>query len=274
MADSSTPHMPSTDPEPPPLDADALRARLAGLTLGHPLIYLPAVGSTNTFATELARAGAAEGALVVTDEQTAGRGRVGRVWRTLPRQQVLCSFLLRPPFPPYLLVMAAALAVARTAEDFTGKSPGIKWPNDVLYEGRKLCGILIETGTDSLGRSFAILGTGLNVNGSLVDDPELGARAATLADLAGHTLSREEVAATLAGHLDTLYTSLRAGEEDARRAVREQWRARLVTLGQQVRIIQRDAVIEGLAEDVDEDGTLLLRGADGRLIPVTWGDVS
>jgi BirA family transcriptional regulator, biotin operon repressor / biotin---[acetyl-CoA-carboxylase] ligase len=265
---------PLSEPELPPLDADGLRARLAGLSLGTPLVYLPAIGSTNTYASELARAGAAEGTSVLTDDQTAGRGRVGRTWRSLPHRQLLCSVLLRPSFPPHFLVMAAALAVAETIEDTTGLRPDIKWPNDVLYQGRKLCGILIETGADFAGHQFAVLGIGLNVNGSLAGDADLASGAATLAELVGHDLPREDVAAALFRHLDRIYSTLQTGGEDARHAIRDAWRARLVTLGRTVRISQRQHQEEGVAEDVDADGALLLRRADGTLVAVTWGDVS
>lgn len=258
----------------PPLDVEALRTRIAGLMLGRPLIYLPVVGSTNTHALGLARAGAADGTLVLSDEQPEGRGRAGRVWRSMPRRQVLCSLVLRPEFPAHFLVMAAALAVARAVEDVAEARPDIKWPNDVLMEGRKLCGILIETGTDDQGHAFAVLGIGLNVNGTLAGDPELAERASTLEDVAGHPLQREEVAAALLAHLDALYTRLSTGGEAALREVRAVWRARLVTLGRPVRIVQGQRVQEGVAEDVDEGGALLLRQSDGRLLTITWGDVS
>ncbi|HEV2238035.1 MAG TPA: biotin--[acetyl-CoA-carboxylase] ligase, partial [Ktedonobacterales bacterium] len=147
-----------------------LRARLAGGPLGDPLIYLPTIGSTNSHAAELARDGAHDGTLVLTDAQPEGRGRVGRRWRSMPRQQLLFSLVLRPAFPAHFLVMAAALAVADAIDAVAGVPVAIKWPNDVLFEGRKLCGILIETGTGAAG-AYAVLGIGLNINGSLEGDP-------------------------------------------------------------------------------------------------------
>ncbi len=256
-----------------PLDERDLRERLAALLLGHPLIYLPVVGSTNTHALELARQGAAEGTLIVTDDQPEGRGRVGRVWRAMPRRQALLSLVLRPEFPPHFLVMAAALAVARVVEDMTGREPEIKWPNDVLEEGRKLCGILIETGADAAGGAFAILGIGLNVNGSLAGDPDLAGRAATLADLAGHNLERERVIADLVARVSQQYETLRAGAA-GRESVWSAWRGRLATLGRQVRVAQGRREVAGIADDVDADGALLLRRDDGSRVVVTWGDVS
>lgn len=266
--------VPDTTSEPAPLDERDLRERLAELPLGQPLIYLPVVGSTNTHAMELARAGAAEGTLVVTDEQPEGRGRAGRVWRSMPRRQALLSLVLRPDFPPQFLVMMAALAVANVVEDMTGVTPEIKWPNDVLAEGRKLCGILIETGAGADGGAFAVLGIGLNVNGHFASDPELAGRAATLAELAGHDLVREQVIAELLANVSLLYRSLHEGGVAGREIVWMLWRARLATLGRHVRISQGTLTEEGIAEDVDAGGALLLRRADGSQIAISWGDVS
>lgn len=251
-----------------PLDVAALQHALVGQRLGQPLIYLPEVDSTNTYANELARTGASEGTLVTTDHQTAGRGRVGRVWKAMPRQQLALSLILRPTFPPHFLVMASALAVAQAIEQVTGARPDIKWPNDVLLDGRKLCGILIET-TDGV----ATLGMGVNVNGSLDDDPELAARATTLASATGHAVSREALAAEIIRRLDARYHDLLEGGAPARRTLRAEWRARLVTLGRRTTIHQRETTLIGLAEDVDDDGALLLRLDDGSLTTVFWGDV-
>jgi BirA family biotin operon repressor/biotin-[acetyl-CoA-carboxylase] ligase len=251
-----------------PLDVDALRCALADLRLGRPLIYLPAVGSTNTYAGELAREGAAEGTLVTTDHQTAGRGRVGRVWKALPQRQLALSLILRPTFPPHFLVMASALAVAQAVEAVTAARPDIKWPNDVLVAGRKVCGILIETSD-----GVAVLGMGVNVNGALEGDPELAARATTLAEALGRPVSREALAEAIIRRLDARYTDLLAGGVSAQRTLRLAWRERLVTLGRRATVRQRETTLEGLAEDVDDDGALLLRLDEGRRSTILWGDV-
>lgn len=257
-----------------PLDVEALRVALEPMRLGHPLIYLPVVGSTNTHAAGLARQGAPDGTLVITDEQPEGRGRIGRTWRSLPRGQVLLSLVLRPRFAPHLLVMVGALAVIDAVEAAAGTRAAIKWPNDVLVGGRKVSGILIETATDERGEPFAIVGIGLNVNGTLRADAELADLATTLADALGHPVEREAVVVRLVTAFDALYGRLQAGGELGSREVWERWRARLSTLGTRVRIAQRERVVEGIAEGVDVDGSLLVRGADGLVTPVTWGDVS
>lgn len=253
---------------PAPLDVEVVRAGIAGLRLGEPFCYLPAIDSTNTHATRLAHEGAVEGTLVTTDDQTAGRGRIGRAWRSLPGQQLAVSLVLRPGFSPHFLVMASALAVAETIAEVAGTQADIKWPNDVQIGGRKVCGILIETSAD-----FAVLGIGLNVNGTLAGDAELAARATTLAVAVGRSLSREALLIALLTRLDALYAELSTGGAVAQSAVRERWRAQLVTLGRRVTLLQGEQTVAGVAEDVDADGALLLRRDDGTLLPVTWGDV-
>ena len=177
-----------------PLDVAAIEAATSELRLGKPLLYFPAIGSTSTKVMELAHEGALPGLLVMTDEQTAGRGRIGRAWKSLPGKQLEFSVLLKLEFPAQFLVMASSLAVAEAIEAVAGVPTAIKWPNDVLVAGGKVCGILIETTSD-----FVVLGIGLNVNGSLAADPTLSSLAITLADAVGHPISREALATFCCG---------------------------------------------------------------------------
>ncbi|MGH2486408.1 MAG: biotin--[acetyl-CoA-carboxylase] ligase, partial [Ktedonobacterales bacterium] len=165
-------------------------------------------------------------------------------------------------------IMASALAVAETVGDLVETMPAIKWPNDVLLADRKVCGILIESSGE-----FVVLGLGLNVNGALAGDADLAARATTIAEVAGHPVSREQVAGALLTRLDSLYFTLQSGGEDARGGVWEAWRARLMTLGRQVTLCQGERAVTGFAQDVNADGALLLRLTGGALQTVTWGDV-
>jgi BirA family biotin operon repressor/biotin-[acetyl-CoA-carboxylase] ligase len=206
--------------------------------------------------------------LVTTDDQTAGRGRLGRAWQSLPNEQLALSLVLHPNFPPHFLVMASALAVAEAIEVTTGLRPGIKWPNDVLVSGRKVCGILIET-----SEAIAVLGIGVNVNGSLAENSELAARATTLADALGHPIAREPLFIELAQRLDGLYAALETGGEQAQRQLREAWRGRLATLGKRVTIQQVGRAITGVALDVDEAGALIVEMDDGGRETINWGDV-
>jgi len=276
--------------------------------VGDKLLYLPIVTSTNTLAMQLAHERPEEGVVVLTDSQTVGKGRQGRRWVDVPGCNVLSSTLLRPLFPPHLLVMMASLAVVDTIAETCGLTATIKWPNDVLIRDRKVAGILIETSHDSSGRLVAILGIGVNVNGrmqnvpggpSLVtfrtedgqaqgltlqqDQAPLLATATTLEIECGHIVSREAFIAHLLRHIETDYLALQ--EETTplfstaynpllvSQSIWERWRKRLSTLGRPIQVRQGNTVTSGIAEDVDGNGELLLRRHSGELVSITWGDV-
>jgi len=208
-----------------------LETRFFGV--GDKLLYLPIVTSTNALAMQLAHERPEEGVVVLTDSQTVGKGRQGRRWVDVPGCNVLSSTLLRPLFPPHLLVMMASLAVVDAIAETCGLTASIKWPNDVLIKDRKVAGILIETSRDSSGRLVAIIGIGVNVNGrmqnvpggpSLVtfraedgqalgvplqeDQTPLLATATTLETECGHGVSRETFIAHLLRHIETDYLAL------------------------------------------------------------------
>ena len=241
---------------------------------------------------QLAQEGSEEGVVVLTDSQTAGKGRQGRHWIDVAGWNVLSSVVLRPLFPSYLLIMVASLAVVAAIDDTCGVAATIKWPNDVLIGDRKVAGILIETSHDHAGHLVAILGIGVNVNGSsapiradlsLSSSTTLGLTigATTLAEECGQTVSRELFTAHLLRHIETLYLalqreatgSLAPGTLPFSRLLREQWRNQLSTLGRSIQVRQGTTVLSGVAEDVNDQGELLLRDHSGKLVSITWGDV-
>jgi BirA family transcriptional regulator, biotin operon repressor / biotin---[acetyl-CoA-carboxylase] ligase len=276
------------------LDIEVLRSQLDTqvIGVGDRLIYLSVVDSTNSLAMRMAYERPDEGVVVLTDSQTAGRGRQGRSWLDLSGRNVLSSTLLRPFFPPHLLVMMTSLAVVNSIAEACGVSTTIKWPNDVLFEDRKVAGILIETSRDLTGRMVAIVGVGINVNGHIEDVAEnfpaqaqLTETATTLEAVCGHVLSRETLVAHLLRHIEIDYLALQqefmyhTSSVSAEtygpisRLIRERWRSRLSTLGRIIQVRQGDKVLSGVAEDVDDNGELLLRRHSGELVSVTWGDV-
>ncbi len=248
-----------------------------------------------------------EGIVVLTDSQTAGKGRQGRRWIDVSGCNVLSSTLLRPLFSPHLLNMVASLAVVDTVTETCGITATIKWPNDVLIEDRKVAGILIETSHDPSGQLVAILGIGVNVNGHILDVPAGSSlvttyvqdsstsqaslhqdrspvitKATTLETECGHPLSREKFIANLLQHIETGYLALQQEAKypfsvphssSAFLSLCERWRSRLSTLGRAIQVRQGSTVLSGVAEDVDENGELLLRSHSGELINITWGDV-
>lgn len=276
------------------LDIEVLRRQMETqfLGVGDRLIYLPVVDSTNSLAMQMAHERPDEGVVVLTDSQTQGRGRQGRHWVDVSGYNVLSSTLLRPSFPPHLLVMVASLAVVDAVAETCGLVTSIKWPNDILFEDRKVAGILIETSHDVTNRMVAVIGIGINVNGHIQDVAEsfpaqaqLLTTATTLEEACGHSVSREILIARLLQYLETDYLALQEESQQAissvlvdmygspSRGIREQWRSRLSTLGRIVQVRQGDKVVSGIAEDVDGNGGLLLRRHSGELVSITWGDV-
>jgi len=273
------------------LNIEVLRRQLDTrfFAIGDRLLYLPVVDSTNVLAMQLVHQRLDEGVVVLADSQTAGKGRQGRQWVDVSGCNVLASTLLRPLFPPHLLLMISSLAVVDAIAETCGVSTTIKWPNDILVENRKVAGILIETSHDQTGRTVAILGIGINVNGHIQELAEqsqasLVTTATTLETVCGHMVSRETLIAHLLRHIETDYLALQheymstssISKEQYRpisRLMRERWRSRLSTLGRTIQVRQGDTLVSGFAEDVDDYGELLLRGHSGELVSITWGDV-
>jgi BirA family biotin operon repressor/biotin-[acetyl-CoA-carboxylase] ligase len=251
------------------------------------LIYVPSIASTNTTTMQLARTGSEEGVVVLTNHQTAGKGRLGRRWVDTSGCNAIASILLRPLFPPYLLVMIASLAVVETIAEISGVIATIKWPNDVLIGDRKVAGILIETSHDHAGQMVAVMGIGLNVNAHNGAETELASIATNLETACGHPVQREACIAMLLRHLEISYRALqdevlvalaapatsRPTVEPASLLIREKWRNHLSTLRHRVQVRQGDTIISGIAEDVNESGELLLRIHSGQQVSITWGDV-
>ena len=165
--------------------------------------------------------------------------------------------------------MLAALAVQYSIEKTTGLKCQLKWPNDVLINGKKVCGILLESQAAAESVDYAIIGIGINVNMKLADYPEISAIATSLADETGKEVSRVVLLQNLFVEMEKLYLRLQDGE-----SLLAEWRENLVTLGKQIHVRAGDEVFEGIAESVAEDGSLMLRCADGRLMKFMAGDVT
>jgi BirA family biotin operon repressor/biotin-[acetyl-CoA-carboxylase] ligase len=256
------------------------------------IVYVPSVDSTNSLAMQLARDGSEEGVVVLTDSQTAGRGRQGRHWVDVTGCNVLSSTILRPRFPPYQLVMIASLAVVDAIATTCGVTATIKWPNDVLIGDRKVAGILIETSKDLTGQLVAIVGIGVNANGrvsqfvqeqaELQTSPGLVATAITLEEASGHVVSRELFIASLLYQIEIHYLAMQKEAQETTmhhsgstsRLLREQWRHHLSTLGRTIQVRQGSKLLSGVAEDVNDQGELLLRTHSGECITITWGEVA
>jgi BirA family biotin operon repressor/biotin-[acetyl-CoA-carboxylase] ligase len=256
----------------------ALRTQIFGCNL----IVLPRTSSTNDVAKDLAARRAPEGTVVIADEQTAGRGRMGRRWSAPSGDCLLCSILFRPDLPPariQWLTTLCALATADAVEELAGLWVWLKWPNDLIVESsisgaqspgwRKLGGILTEMEVVAQQVEFVVVGIGVNVNVSPEVLPTLAPDATSILTETQLSVDRAALLAALLAGVERRYRALRAGED-----VRQEWMARLATLGRPVEATTPKGVLTGVAESVGEDGALLLRTPDGELHRLLAGDVT
>jgi BirA family biotin operon repressor/biotin-[acetyl-CoA-carboxylase] ligase len=236
--------------------------------IGQEVSCYPSLPSTNDMAKGQARQGAKEGTVIIAEEQTAGRGRLGRGWLS-PRGSIALSIVLYPPLT-YLpsLIMVASLAVASAIEQVTGLKAQLKWPNDVLINDKKVCGILVESDVKGNKVDYAVIGIGLNVNINPPQFPQIAPLATSLSQELGRDIPRRELIRSLLMEAERLYLAL-PGDW-----VFRQWRDRLSTLGKRVRVGSGEATYTGIAESVANDGSLLLRQPDGNLVKIVAGDVT
>jgi BirA family biotin operon repressor/biotin-[acetyl-CoA-carboxylase] ligase len=263
------------DPDRPPLDAAVLRHDLVGGdSLWRTVNVLPETGSTNAIAAAAAREGAPEGLVVTTEHQVAGRGRLGRTWESPPRSGLAVSVVLRPDrVPPARwpwLPLLAGVAVRDCVVGSTGVEASLKWPNDVLVDGRKLAGILVER-VDTPAGAAAVVGIGINVS---LDADELPVPEATSLAMAGAaTTDRTVLTVALLRRLEAHYRAWRTVGGDPEQGLRDEYVRACATVGQRVRIALPDgSALVGQALGVDSVGRLEV-DADGARRAVGAGDV-
>jgi len=260
---------------PSDIAVEAIRSRLTGRIIGRRLRVLAEIGSTNDAAMAAGHAGEPEGLAILADRQTSGRGRRGRSWASLPGVGIWTSILLRPPVSPLqapLLTLMAGLATADAIASVARVEPLMKWPNDLLLDGRKVVGILTEMTTTGQRIGHVAIGIGINVHQGREDFPESVRETATSIDLAaGCRVERGEVAATLYDSLDRWYA---AACGDGTSMILQAARARTSTLGKPVTVDTGEAQWQGTAVDLDEDGALLVLDSRGAVQRVLAADVS
>jgi BirA family biotin operon repressor/biotin-[acetyl-CoA-carboxylase] ligase len=282
---SSDPSDPFEAADPPPDIADALassRGRRGGF--GAPLIYFPTVGSTNDAAARLAAAGAPEGTTVVAEAQTAGRGRLGRTWFSPPGAGLYVSVVIRPdagdrdgsgraavagPGLPAALTLAVGVALAEAIRETTGLPAEIKWPNDLVFERRKLAGILAEASAQGAELDYVILGVGVNIR-PVTYPPDVAQRATSIEAELGRTIDRGLLLATALENLSACREALRRGEVGG---VLERWRRMSPSaVGARVEWRTPGGAVRGRTAGLDVDGALLV-DRDGRIERVVAGEV-
>jgi BirA family biotin operon repressor/biotin-[acetyl-CoA-carboxylase] ligase len=251
-----------------------LRRRLPPGPLGKRIHHFFKIDSTNSVAMKLGEQGEPHGAVVIAEEQTAGRGRAGHSWHSEKTNGIYMTVLLRPPLPPQqapLITMAAGLAVREAILEQTGLTPDLRWPNDVLFGSKKFCGILTEMNAEQDRIHFVAVGIGVNVNHERVPQ-ELSAIATSLKIETGRAQSRVELVARLLRHLDSYYNRfVNEGPEAivARFSECSSW-----AKGKRVRIEAPSETYTGTTEGLDPSGLLQVRRDDGRVVPVIAGTLS
>jgi BirA family biotin operon repressor/biotin-[acetyl-CoA-carboxylase] ligase len=273
------------------LSGDLVRHQLPTYTFGQNVVYTEQTGSTNTELKKLARWGAPEGLLYLTEEQLVGRGRLERRRYAPPRSSLLMSLLFRPgdfiqPNQAQQLTMLCALALVDAIEAETELDPRLKWPNDLIWtDGKKLAGILTELELDQERLSWVIVGIGLNVNIDFVKlgqeagstgksgngSPPLSKKATSLSMILGRDTSvdRLPILQKYLANVERRYEALRQGE-----LPHQEWSRQLAGLGQPVAVVGPDRTYTGTMTGVDENGALLLEQSDGSVITILAGDVS
>lgn len=252
-----------------------LECRLAGCPFGHPILVFESVNSTQENAKEAARQGASAGLVVVAEEQLAGRGRMGRSWMSPTGGNIYASVLLRPRIPPMkiqLVNLAAGLAVHLTLEGMYGIRCSLKWPNDLLWKGKKLCGILSETASETDRVHYAITGIGLNVNMRAEDLACAGVdNPSSVRVIRGVVSDRGEILVNLLRRFSELVRSLEEDVEGTSRVV-SLYRERCSTLGKDVRVLTDSGTEYGIAENITSDGAIEVN-VSGALRVYTAADV-
>ncbi|HEY4613274.1 MAG TPA: biotin--[acetyl-CoA-carboxylase] ligase [Bacteroidota bacterium] len=240
--------------------------------VGQKLFLFDSLDSTNACAKTLAEAGMDEGAVILTDFQTEGRGRLGRVWQSEPGKNLLFSCIFRPAVAKEqagLLTFAVAISIARALEHTTKLSVECKWPNDLLIGGKKCCGILLENSFNKETLTYSVVGIGVNVNQTGFEE-SLRASVTSLAQETGNEIDRKKLFLAMMNELDAHYKA--AGKGDFRTVLQE-WNRRCTMFGKETHVSREGVAISGKAIGLSADGGLILETAQGKET-VYAGDVT
>jgi len=230
--------------------------------VGKKLFVFESIDSTNACAKTLAETGTPEGTVVVADFQTSGRGRLGRTWISEPGANLLFSLILRPTLKKEsagILTFFSAVFIARALERITGHSFECKWPNDIMLNGKKCCGILLENSFQHEKFDFAVIGIGINLNQTSFAE-DLNERATSLFKEFGHTFDRVSALQELLRESDSLLSNVQRGEVTS---IMDEWNSRCAMFGKPVTIVHGEDRTSGTALRLDAEGGLVISTASG-----------
>ncbi len=240
--------------------------------IGTNIVYKDTINSTNEQLKLLALQKAQEGTLYITEYQTAGRGRRGRSWESPPYTNLLFSFLLRPNLEPskaYLSTCLTSVAIRRAIKSLLGISIGIKWPNDLFYQGKKLAGMLTEFLSNGELVEYIVVGVGLNVNHAprgLAD----GRVSISIADIIGRQVNRLLLLQEIIKELDIIYDKFKQGDT----SFIEEWKRNSIVLGKKVEVEMDGTKVVGIVKGFDDAGSLILLTDTSTELTIAYGDVS
>jgi len=256
------------------LNTEEIRKNLKTEWLGRNVHYLIETDSTNELAKKLAEQGIEEGTVVIAEMQTRGKGRLGRKWIS-PEGGIWLSVILRPKIKPKELIkitLLTAVAVAKAIKEELNLEAKIKWPNDVLLNDKKVCGILTEMSSKRGKVKHVIVGVGINANFDVSVFPEeLKSSATSLKEALTEEISREKLICSLLRKMEFYYEALRKGKAEI---ILNEWRKLAGIFGCRVEVSSFEKKIEGTAVDIDDEGWLIIKQDDGTLRKVVSGDVT
>jgi len=256
------------------IDLKKLSESLARSLIGHVIIFLEQTDSTNSHAAVLARQGAAEGTVILADSQTAGKGRLGRIWQSPGGKNLYASIILRPHIElPELsqITLAAGIAVAETVLGYC-QGVALKWPNDVQINGKKVCGILAEMQSCGDRLDFVIVGIGVNINIRQREfQEEFRNQATSIFEETGIEADRNEFLIALLNKFEHWYRIFLSGDFQK---IRSRWLGLAAWIGKQVQVVFNDRIEKGKLIGLDDNGALLLIDDQNRIQAIMAGDVS
>lgn len=259
---------------PDVMTAEEVKSRIHTKWMAQNCLYLESVDSTNNYAKRIAEEGAAAGTLVMADEQTGGKGRRGRGWVTPKGTNIAMTLLLRPQILPEhasRLTLLMAMAVAQGIRSVTGLDAGIKWPNDVVVHGKKVCGILTEMSTEVDYINYVVIGAGINVNQESFPE-EIQHIAGSLSVELGKKISRAELAASVLEALERIY-EIFLQTEDLSKLYKE-YNEICVNRGHRIRVLEPGHEYNGTTDGINENGELVVHKETGETVCVYAGEVS
>ena len=287
------------DPSGDLLNAFEIKSNSRADLLGRNVLYFKSLDSTNNYAKKIASEGCEEGTVVIAGRQLSGRGRLGRLWSSSSEKGVWMSVVLKPSVNPQevqIITLAASVAVILAIKKVTGITGGIKWPNDIILKGKKVCGILTEMNSELDKINYVILGIGINVNQEAGDFPEDIRQVATslrcfamesgmllkeksdksdtklIANMGSEGIfNRSEIMKELLFHLERFYDDINKG---CISHIIDLWKQYSITLNMEVEFTQKDVKYRGRALDITGDGKLVVKCQDGSIREILFGEVS